>query len=327
MRKFIFWMYTYIYTLLKRLFGKFKKVAKNPASEEFIRNTIDILMTQINQERGAGAYMVSNDDLKSLTKFIKGNGIEVVRYDISDANLAYAYQLIKEKSSTLPDTSFGTIRGLLQNKGAADPDSVKVGTKENPGPGWGRRDKILKSYLECGGISHVTGRPISIGNSNVDHRVSLANGGVDTIENWIWMETNINMFKGALTDKELIKKIDSTIANSPEVLAEIIAKNEITKLTKEVYSNAWANLFFNGGHTRLTVDMLKSMQTPLLKVIIKGWNRVYPKTSELYVYTYKTQNGGSRNGGRGVSLSKQELQENFTEQLVKAHQQLSDIQK
>ena len=66
---------------------------------------------------------------------------------------------------------------MLQNKGAADPDSVRVGTKENPGPGWGRRDKILKSYLACGGISAVTGRKVSIGGSNVDHRLSLDNGG------------------------------------------------------------------------------------------------------------------------------------------------------
>ena len=109
---------------------------------------------------------------------------------------------IKRKVKDMKNTSLGKIRTMLQLKGAAEPDSVRVGTPENPGPGFGRRDKVLESFLNCGGRSAVTGRPVSIGGSNVDHRLSLGLGGKDEPTNWIWMETNLNMMKSALSDEK-----------------------------------------------------------------------------------------------------------------------------
>ena len=64
------------------------------------------------------------------------------------------------------------------------------------------------------------------------------------------------------------------------------------------------------------------MDVKELKGITYGWNKVYPKTSDSYIQTYKSQVGGSRagaggKGGRGVAMSKSELMESIKTQLNK----------
>jgi|TARA_A200000159_G_scaffold159287_1_gene177732 hypothetical protein len=301
-----------------------EKVAKKERiKKEFISKTLDAMLAQIQQERGAGAYGVEKEDLEALKSFAEGKGPEVPQYEVADEDLSLAYQILEDKTKSMQGITFGQVRGMLQNKGAADPDSVRVGTKENPGPGWGRRDKILKSYLACGGISAVTGRKVSIGGSNVDHRLSLDNGGKDEPENWIWMETNLNMMKSALSDEELIQRVNKELSKSPEEVQQKKLKQQITKLTKAAYKKHWSERFSKGGNGGLTEADLDGMTVPQMKNIIRGWNEQYPKTSEFYVNTYKAQVGGSRGGGRGVALSRGDLKKNFLEQLNRKEQVLS----
>ena len=224
--------------------------------------------------------------------------------------------------------SLGKIRGMLQNKGAADPDSVRVGTSDNPGPGFGRRDKILESFLACGGKSAVTGKPVSIGGSNVDHRLSLGLGGKDEPKNWIWMETNLNMMKSSLSDDDLIKRVNKELEKSPEEERKKKFKQLLTKFTKKAYTEHYKKVFEKGGNGGFTEDDFKSMTQPQIKNIVRGWNAVYPKTSDFYVNTYKAQVGGSRadksgKGGRGVALNKGDLIKNVVKQFSKKQPVLS----
>ena len=292
--------------------------------QEFISKTVDALLEQIGQERGAGAYGVEKEDLESLKSFAEGKGPKVPNYEISDKDLEYAYSEIEKKTKDMSEASLGKIRSMLQNKGAADPDSVRVGTPDNPGPGFGRRDKVLKSFLACGGISAVTGRPVSIGSSNVDHRVSLENGGKDEPDNWIWMETNLNMMKSSLSDNELIERVEKELAKSPEEVKEKKRKQMVTKLTKAAYKKHFSEVFSKGGNGGITEKDLDGMTVSQMKNIIRGWNDVYPKSSDDYVNTYKAQVGGSRGGGRGVALSKGDLKKNFLEQLNKKEKVLTN---
>lgn len=292
--------------------------------QEFISKTLDALLEQIGQERGAGAYGVEKEDLESLKSFAEGKGPEVPQYEVSDEDLEYAYSEIEKKTKDMSEASLGKIRSMLQNKGAADPDSVRVGTPDNPGPGFGRRDKVLKSFLACGGISAVTGRPVSIGSSNVDHRVSLENGGKDEPDNWIWMETNLNMMKSSLSDNELIERVEKELAKSPEQVKEKKRKQMVTKLTKAAYKKHFSEVFSKGGNGGITEKDLDDMTVSQMKNIVRGWNDQYPKTSEFYVNTYKAQVGGSRGGGRGVALSKGDLRKNFLEQLNKKEKVLTN---
>ena len=295
---------------------------------KFIGETVDILISQIGQERGAGAYNVDREDLQALKSFAEGKGPKVENYSINQDDIDLAYSSIEERVKDVEGVSLGKIRSMLQNKGAADPDSVRVGTPDDPGPGFGRRDKILESFLACGGKSVVTGRPVSIGGSNVDHRLSLGLGGKDEPKNWIWMETNLNMMKSSLSDEDLIKRVNKELEKSPEEERKKKFKQLLTKYTKKAYTEHYKKVFEKGGNGGFTEDDLKSMTQPQIKNIVRGWNAVYPKTSDLYINTYKAQVGGSRadksgKGGRGVALNKGDLVKNVVEQFSKKQPVLS----
>ena len=295
---------------------------------KFLGETVDVLISQITQERGAGAYNVEKEDLELLKKFAQGEGPEVLNYDINQDDIDTTYEILEEKVKDMEGVSLGKIKSMLQGKGAADRDSVRVGTPEDPGPGFGRKNKILESYLRCGGKSVVTGRPISIGQSNVDHRLSLKNGGKDEPKNWVWMETNLNMLKKDLSDEKLIEIVNKELAKTPQEQREKKRKSLIKNLTKKAHTEHYKQVFEKGGNGGFTEDDIKNMTIPQMKNIIRGWNAVYSKKSEFYINTYKTQVGGSRadksgTGGRGVSLSKEGLQKNMIEQLNKKEPVLS----
>ena len=77
-----------------------------------------------------------------------------------------------------------------------------------------RRDKILE-FIACGGRSVVTGRPISIGQSNVDHRLSLKNGKDEPKIGFGWKQI-VNMLKQDLSDKDLIDTVNKELYQTPE---------------------------------------------------------------------------------------------------------------
>lgn len=291
---------------------------------KFISKTLDNLLSQIQQVRGAGAYDLSVNELNLLKNYVLGNGPNIQTYDITDDDITCAYQLLKEKTKILKTYSYGYVRAALQSKGAVNKKSTEVGTEKKKGLGWGRRNKILKSYLMCGGISAITGNPIAIGNSNVDHITSLNNGGKDEPKNWIWMETNLNMKKGAKTDTELIEEIEKDLLKTPMQIQKKKLKHKMVFHTKLAYKTHWKSIFSNGGNGGLFEDDLNNMTVQLMKNIIRGWNLVYPATSEFYVNTYKTQIGGSRGGGRGIAVSRNELKTNFITQLNKKETVLSN---
>ena len=289
---------------------------------KFLSDTIDILITQITQKRGAGAYNVEKEDLHALKKFAEGKGPKIENYEVTQDDVDIAYEMIEDKVKDIEGVSLGKIRSMLQNKGAADPDSVKVGTPEEPGPGFGRRNKVLESFLNCGGRSAVTGKPVSIGGSNVDHRLSLGLGGKDEPGNWIWMETNLNMMKSHLSDEDLIKRVNKELAKTPEDEKKKKLKQIVTKLTKEAYKKHYKEVFSKGGNGGFTEDDIRGMTEFQIKNIVRGWNAVHPKTSDFYVQTYQTQKGGSRAGttgvgGRGVKYKKGDLIVSFLTQLNK----------
>ena len=55
---------------------------------KFIGETVDILISQIGQQRGAGAYNVDRKDLQSLKSFAEGKGPKVENYSINQDLLA-----------------------------------------------------------------------------------------------------------------------------------------------------------------------------------------------------------------------------------------------
>ena len=295
-----------------------KQIKNEKEKKEFLKTTVNLLVQELKQtKKGAGAREMDKEQWLALKNFAEGKGPEIKQYEVSEQDIDDAINLIKKSGKK-------GVMSFLQTKGAADPDSIRKGTEDNPGPGWNRDRKMIKSFLACGGLSAVTGKPLSIGTSNVDHRLSLENGGKDEPENWIWMETEMNMNKSSLTDEQLIERAKKALAVTDDEKRKKQLINIIKNESKKFVTEHYKTLFELGGNGGITEDELKGMTIPEIKAVVYGWNKVYPKTSDLYINYYAGQKAGSRGaGGRGVPLPKGKLINNVIEQLNKKEKVLS----
>tara|TARA_B100000902_G_C27229705_1_gene874117 strand:- start:47 stop:1351 length:1305 start_codon:yes stop_codon:yes gene_type:complete len=295
-----------------------KQIKNEKEKKEFLKTTVNLLVQELKQtKKGAGAREMDKEQWLALKNFAEGKGPEIKQYEVSEQDIDDAIDLIKKSGKK-------GVMSFLQTKGAADPDSIRKGTEDNPGPGWNRDRKMIKSFLACGGLSAVTGKPLSIGTSNVDHRLSLENGGKDEPENWIWMETEMNMNKSSLTDEQLIERAKKALAVTDDEKRKKQLINIIKNESKKFVTEHYKTLFELGGNGGITEDELKGMNYKEIKAVTYGWNEVYPKTSDLYINTYASQKDGSRGaGGRGVALNKGDLISNVIEQLNKKERVLT----
>tara|TARA_B100001564_G_scaffold43615_1_gene31234 strand:+ start:271 stop:1575 length:1305 start_codon:yes stop_codon:yes gene_type:complete len=295
-----------------------KQIKNEKEKKEFLKTTVNLLVQELKQtKKGAGAREMDKEQWLALKNFAEGKGPEIKQYEVSEQDIDDAINLIKKSGKK-------GVMSFLQTKGAADPDSIRKGTEDNPGPGWNRDRKMIKSFLACGGLSAVTGKPLSIGTSNVDHRLSLENGGKDEPENWIWMETEMNMNKSSLTDEQLIERAKKALAVTDDEKRKKQLINIIKNESKKFVTEHYKTLFELGGNGGITEDELKGMTIPEIKAVVYGWNKVYPKTSDLYINYYAGQKAGSRGaGGRGVPLPKGKLINNVIEQLNKKERVLT----
>ena len=295
-----------------------KQIKNEKEKKEFLKTTVNLLVQELKQTKtGAGAREMDKEQWLALKNFAEGKGPKIRQYEVSEQDIDDAIDLIKKSGKK-------GVMSFLQTKGAADPDSIRKGTEDNPGPGWNRDRKMIKSFLACGGLSAVTGKPLSIGTSNVDHRLSLENGGKDEPENWIWMETEMNMNKSSLTDEQLIERAKKALAVTDDEKRKKQLINIIKNESKKFVTEHYKTLFELGGNGGITEDELKGMNYKEIKAVTYGWNEVYPKTSDLYINTYAAQKAGSRGaGGRGVALNKGDLISNVIEQLSKKERVLT----
>jgi hypothetical protein len=285
---------------------------------KFLSNTVNLMIEELKQTKsGAGAREMTKDQWVALKDFAEGKGPEIKQYEVSEEDIDDAIDLIKKSGKK-------GVMSFLQNKGAADKDSTRKGTVDDRGPGWNRDRKMIKSYLACGGLSAVTGKPLSIGTSNVDHRLPLDSGGKDEPDNWIWMETEMNMNKSSLTDKDLIEKAKKALSITDDEKQKKQLTNIIKNESKKFVTEHYKTLFEMGGNGGVTEDDLKGMTYKEIKAITYGWNKLYPKTSDLYINTYESQKAGSRGeGGRGVKLKKGDLIKNVMKRLSKKERVLT----
>ena len=292
---------------------------------KFLTQTIDLMMSQLTQQRkGAGTNDLTQEEWQSLKDFTEGKGPKTPPpdgkpYDITEDYIDDAIGEIRKREGG------GRLLSALGNKGAAgrgaeattrkwipnpDFDSSKPAGKrgappeENPkvlpGPGLGRETKVLKSFLMTGGLSVVTGKPLSIGSSELDHRLSLDNGGEDVPENWVWMESRFNQQKNKLSDEKLIERAEKWLSMDPEKLKADKKKKLIVNESNKYAAEHWAGIFEKGGNGGINAEMLNSLTIPTIKTIIKGFNEA---NSDMTIQYYE-KGDGNRDRGEFVGKTR-----------------------
>ena len=313
-----------------------ESIAKTEKTKrDFITETIDLMISQMTQQRkGAGTNTLTQEEWQQLKDLMEGNGPDTPKYDINEDDIDSAIEQIRSKMGG------AKMLGVIGKKGAAgkgmedttrkwlpnpDFDSSKPESEENPkkipGPGLGRERRVIKSFLMTGGRSIVTGKPLSIGEAELDHRLSLDNGGKDEPENWVWMESKFNQQKSKLSDKKLIERAEKWLKMDPEKLKAKKKKDLITNESNNYAIEHWKEVFEKGGNGGITQELLEGMTTDQIVTVVKGWNKLHPKGDPLYIIYNRKQGTGNR--ARGVRMPKDMMIQSAISQINKKEKVLT----
>ena len=275
----------------ERLAGKIDMEA-----EEGRRKKLDQALEQILQEpdkqKGAGKNNLSRDDVIAFQNYIK-NGPQNERTPVTPDEMEYALQYLKNSSGD----KWKGMESRLKGKG--DPPAVRK-IKE-------RASEVLGSYLENLGTSAVDGQPLPFSESELDHGVSLDNGGEDNGENWRWLPTRFNQFKGALEDADLLQKLNAELERDPTDENLKIRQQELMNKIRGDLSHQ----FKDGGIGGLNVADIMSQKG------VEGMQFLKALAEANGVSHYKDR-GKTRDSGRaggGTSLAIGELQQRLIDEL------------
>ena len=180
-----------------------EQVEKAENKEEFLTSMVDAILADPRQQEGAGRFRMSREDLNKYQGYLEGKKPEVPQYKVSDGEIDEVMDNIKDR---LGKDDFKRFIAKMARKGDPPKGMANVA----------RSRAVIQDYIEKGGISAITGSHVPFFESQLDHRVSLDNGGVDGGKNWDWMEARFNQFKGALTDEEVMENIEKKLSRSEE---------------------------------------------------------------------------------------------------------------
>jgi hypothetical protein len=201
-----------------------EQAEKAENKEEFLTSMVDAILADPRQQEGAGRFRMSRDDLEKYQGYLEGEKPEVPQYKVSDEELDGVLDNIKDR---LGKDDFKRFVAKMARKG--DPPTGMANVA--------RSRAVIQDYIEKGGVSAITGDHVPFFESQLDHRVSLDNGGVDGGKNWDWMEARFNQFKGALTDEEVMENIEKKLSRSPEEDKLEILQAEYKNVMKKSYVN------------------------------------------------------------------------------------------
>ena len=197
-----------------------KGVGKQLKKDEFVKSTLEWMKENLSKGRESGkagefAFQTQQEAEQMMDFYDKKEAYEKENpgkmlmtpkvYEVTDNDIDTVISELEEHGKTT-----GKGKGYLIKKidGKGAPGAALQTTE--------RRRSLIKNYLETGGISIITGKRISFAESQLDHAVSLTNGGKDEPDNWHWMEARFNQQKGELEDDEMRVKIQKVIDKDPD---------------------------------------------------------------------------------------------------------------
>lgn len=220
-----------------------KRKQEKPTSEQeqkefnktkYLSEMVQAILADTSAGRGAGKYELSRDDMETYLQYLDGNKPTIPSYEISEEDVDTVINQIKEIiGKGKPYTQFIS---KMSRKGDPPKSMANVA----------RARSVLQHYLSTGGISSITGQRIPFSDSQLDHRLSLDNGGVDGPDNWEWVEARFNQFKQAFTDDVVREKLKAGLEKSPLEDKRKALQNEIKNLSRNSYKNHFKANGFGG---------------------------------------------------------------------------------
>ena len=258
-----------------------------------LNSRLDKMNSPSNLPTGAGANLLSLDDIGKFRNYIK-NGPQNQTEDVSDDDLEYAMGYLKDTAGK----KWTGFQNRLKGKGDPSPDRKVVS----------RAREIVGSYLRNLGQSSIDGEDLPFSESELDHGVSLSNGGEDIDDNWRWLPKRYNQFKGDLDDDALLAALDKEEArqNDPDFKIKS-QENDLTNFTR----SEWKDRFDTNGWENMNVADIRE------KKGTQGMQFLKALAEKAGVSYYKNREGPRASGraGGGTSLGVEELQDRLIDQL------------
>lgn len=280
--------------------------------KEYLKAMVGAILADPTTGKGAGKYDLSRDDMQTYLSYLDGNKPTIPSLDISDEDVDHVIDQIKQ----------------VIGKGPAYAKFVaRLGKKGDPPKGManvGRARAVIQHYLQTGGISSITGERIPFTDSQLDHRVSLDNGGVDGPNNWEWVEARFNQFKQAFTDEVVRGKLQEKLSKSPIEERKKALENEVKNTSRDRYREHFKANGFGG----VAVEDIVNASGPVGEQFIKAM----AETAGISRYEEGAQRASGRAGGGrfiGYPALKQRLIDNLQPpkkaQLLQIDSQLNAI--
>ncbi len=225
---------------------------------EYLKTMVEAILADPTSGKGAGKYDLSRDDMETYLSYLDGNKPTIPSYDISEEDVDQV------------------IDGIKQAIGKGQPYAkfiARIGKKGDPPKGManvGRARAVIQHYLTTGGISSITGQRIPFTDSQLDHRVSLDNGGVDGPNNWEWVEARFNQFKQAFTDDVVRQKLKDNLSKSPLEERRKALENEV----KNTARNRYAEHFKANGFGGVSLEDITAASGPTGEQFLKAMAEV-----------------------------------------------------
>ena len=264
-----------------------------PERQQQLRTTLDRMNAPSSLAKGAGANQLSMDDIGAFRNYIK-NGPQNRTEDVSPEDLDFAMDYLK--------TGAGKKWTGLQNrlKGKGDPEPARKVVS--------RAREVVESYLHNMGQSAIDGSELPFSDSELDHGISLSNGGLDQGDNWRWLPKRFNQFKGDLDDDALMAALEKEEArqNNPDFKIKQ-QENEFTNTSRQ----DWRDRFGGDGWEELNVADIRQAKGT------QGLQMLKALAEKAGVSYYKNRDGARASGraGGGTSLGVEELQDRLIEEL------------
>ena len=254
-----------------------------------LQNTAELFVDEnANKVSGAGRFSLSQDDVKDYKEYLSLTPEErTKRLDdisnkqkqkigkVTEVDIDTTIKLLKQ---TLGSKEFGKLKSSIKGKGDP-PKKYLKGKAENPSPPPAEITKselrfrnVIKHYLKTGGVSPITGKVVPFHDSQLDHIASLDNGGEDGPENWMWMESRMNQFKGKLTDTQVEAKLIEQGLQTPNELEVDMKEKDFKNWNTAAEVAYWEVNLKKGNMQNLSVEKIKNMNKNQLNNLIKGYN-------------------------------------------------------
>jgi len=240
--------------------------------------------TDPNKKTGPGTHTLNKEDVEIYTTFLdktpeqQNELVEKNKKDreekygpISEKDVDATIEILREQ---LGSKEFNKLKSKIKKKGSPPSNLSKGEAGEN------RFRNVIKHYLETGGVSPITGEVVPFSDSQLDHIISLDNGGQDSSKNWMWMEARFNQFKGSKTDPQVKADLEELGYRTDTEWLLSASENELEAFQKKEGEIFWKNQFEkNGKSTGLSEAALNNLDDNEVNSLLKSWNNSLGKTN------------------------------------------------